>query len=79
MRKIPVDLSGEMNAVTKDLQSGDHFGLSSVVLQLPWAPADNVKESGNAYATEDLEVAATGAHSLRGPLVSSIFSLAARC
>jgi hypothetical protein len=45
-----------------------------------WAPADNVKESGNPYATEDLQVAAnrTGAHSLRGPLVSSILSLAAR-
>jgi hypothetical protein len=45
--------------------------------KLQWAPADNVKESGNAYATYDLQVAAnrTGAHPLcepKQPLCSSV-------
>src|SRR5580704_13538035 len=46
------------------------MSLIGLCCKLPWPPADNVKESGNGYATEDLQVAAnrTGAHSLCGPL-----------
>jgi hypothetical protein len=51
------------------------------VLQLQSVPAENVKESWNGYPTDDLQVAAnrTGAYSLCGPLVSSIFSVATGC
>jgi hypothetical protein len=67
--------------VSRTSPFGQIHSACDLCCKLPWGPADNVKESGNAYATEDLHVAAnrTGAHSLRGPLVSSILSLAARC
>jgi len=51
------------------------------VLQLSGSLAGDVKESQNDSPTSDLQMAADRArpHTLCGPLVSSLFSFAARC
>ena len=53
----------------------------SDVLQLSGLLAGDVKESRNDNPTRDLQMAADRSrpHSLCGPVVSSLFSLAARC
>ena len=51
------------------------------VLQLSGLLADDVKESRNGNPTRDLQMAAdrTRPYTLCGPVVSSLFSVAARC
>jgi hypothetical protein len=55
--------------------------LSLDVLRLSELLAKDVKESRNGNPTRDLQMAAdrTGPHTLCGPVVSSLFSFAARC
>jgi hypothetical protein len=55
--------------------------LKSDVLQLSGLLAGDVKESRNDNPIRDLQMAAdrTGPHSLCGTVVSSLFSVAARC
>jgi hypothetical protein len=58
---------------------GETLGLD--VLQLSGLLAGDVKESRNDSPTRDLQMAAdrTWPHTLCGPVVSSLFSFAARC
>jgi hypothetical protein len=63
-----------------DLLSGGLTG-SPDVLQLSGRLAGDVKESPNGNPTRDLQMAADRIrpHTLCGPVVSSLFSFAARC
>ena len=70
----------EFQAARRTIQG--YEAMNMVVLQLFCSrPARNVKNCCNGYATDDLQVApnSTGAHSLCGALVSSIFAVIAGC
>jgi hypothetical protein len=58
-----------------------HSAFTRDVLQLSGLLAGDVKESRNDNSTRDLQMASdrTRPHTLRGPVVSSLFSVAARC